>query len=284
MKKCTAVFLILVVLFQLCGCSSSSSLPSIETITDTEESLPSKPTIADIETLKIWSFQYNEATNDYSVFFALLTDSEQYISADVNVDVRIVNDNDEEVYKGTHSVSDGDFGYYSSQISETQYLANLRIPAESISAGTSANGKVYLTVYKDYLLRFDEVYCEAFYCLPVKDPQLTVDYLPQEINVTGYNGNIESKIKIEEVQYTYDKYYTSNLDIIVLGTKTYGSVDSDYDMISYKIYDSEGYVVDSGDLYLADLSVNDKFKDDSIVVYDVVPGENYTIKFSECVW
>ena len=43
-------------------------------------------------------------------------------------------------------------------------------------------------------------------------------------------------------------------------------------------------MVDSGDLYLEDLSVNDKFKDDSIVVYDVVPGENYTIKFSECVW
>ncbi|MBE6572181.1 MAG: hypothetical protein E7656_08040 [Ruminococcaceae bacterium] len=284
MKKYSAVFLILVVLFQLCGCSSSSSLPSIETITDTEESLPLEPTIADIETLKSWSFQYNEATNDYSVFFALLTDSEQYISADVNVDVRIVNDNDEEVYKETHSVSDGDFGYYSSQISETQYLANLRIPAASISSGTSANGKVYITVYKEYLLRFDEVYCEAFYCLPIKDVQLTVDSLPQEINVTGYDGRVESKIKIEEVQYTYDKFYTSQLEITVLGIKTYGGTDSDYDIISYKIYDSEGYVVDSGDLYLTDLSVNDKFKDDSIVVYDVVPGENYKIVFSECVW
>ena len=268
MKKLSAVFLILVLIFQLCSCSW----------------LPFESTTTNIETLKGWSFQYNEGTNDYSIFFALLTDSDRYVSADVDVDIRIVNDNNEEVYRRTCSVTKNDFGYYSSQAAGEQYLANLRIPAADISAGTSANGKVYLTVYKGDFLRFGEVNCEALYCLPVKDVQLIADGLPQEIKVRAYDGKVESKIKIEEVQYTYDKDFASQLRITVTGIKTYGSANSTYDMISYKIYDSDNFMVDSGHLYLSSLSLNDKFMDDSIVVYDVVPGETYTIKFSEYSW
>ena len=55
-------------------------------------------------------------------------------------------------------------------------------------------------------------------------------------------------------------------------------------MISYKIYDSQGYMVDSGNVYLRNLTAGDKFKDDTIVVYDVTPGETYTIKFFEYSW
>lgn len=126
MKK-IAISLVLLLLLNLCGCSI----------------LPVGTNISSIETLKSWSFQYNEGTNDYSVFFALLTDTERYVSADVDADIRIVNENGEEVYKGTHSVSKNDFGYYSSQAAGEQYLANLKIPASDIMAGTSANGKVW---------------------------------------------------------------------------------------------------------------------------------------------
>lgn len=55
-------------------------------------------------------------------------------------------------------------------------------------------------------------------------------------------------------------------------------------MISYKLYDSSGYLVDSGNLFLRDLSAGDKFKDDSIAVYDVKPGESYLLKFTEYSW
>lgn len=268
MKKRFSVFLILILISQMCACSV----------------FPFGLTTSSIETLKGWSFQYNEGTDDYSVFFALLTESDRYVSAEVDVDIRIVNDNNEEVYKGTHSVTKNDFGYYSSQAAGEQYLADIRIPTTDISEGTSANGKVYLTVYKGEVLRFDEVNCDALYCLPVKDVKLIADGLPQEININGYDGKVESKIKIEEVQYTYDKDFTSQLKITVTGTKTYNSTKSVYDMFDYKIYDRNNYVIDSGTLYLNSLSLNDKFKDDSIVVYDVVPGEIYTIKFSEYNW
>ena len=81
MKK-SVLLLVLLLVIQLCGCSL----------------VPVGTRTSDIETLKNWSFQHNEGTNDYSVFFALLTGSERYVSADVDVDIRIVNDNGEEVY------------------------------------------------------------------------------------------------------------------------------------------------------------------------------------------
>ena len=78
MKKILFVFSFSVILL-LCGCSRKMSSMFIEN---------------DIETLKSWSFQFNEGTNDYSLFFGLLNKSDEYISADVDVDIRIVNESE----------------------------------------------------------------------------------------------------------------------------------------------------------------------------------------------
>ena len=88
MKKLLCCLFALV-LISLCGCSL----------------LPEVVLNNDIETLKGWSFQYNSSTNDYSLFFGLLNSNDTYISADVDVDIRIVNDSNEEVYKATASVT-----------------------------------------------------------------------------------------------------------------------------------------------------------------------------------
>lgn len=267
MKKMSVIIILLFVL-TLCGCSL----------------VPGETAAFEVETLKGWSFQHNESTNDYSVFFALLNKSDHYISAEVDVDVRIVNDDGIAVYQATHTVSVDDFGYYTSQAAGDQYLANVRIPESQIEAGTNANGKVYIRVYKGDFLQFDEVNCTARYCLPTLDVQLVADGLPTEINVRDYTGKIRSNIQVEDIAYIHDKNYTSLLKITFTGTKTFGETSSSYDVISYKIYDSQGYVVDTGNVYLSNLAAGDKFKDDTIVVYDVTPGETYTIRFFEYTW
>lgn len=234
-----------------------------------------------IETLKGWSFQYNQGTNDFSLFFGLLNGNDQYISAEVDVDIRIVNESGEEVYKATKSVTRKDFGNYESKAAGKQYLAEIRIPEADIATGKSSNGTVYLTVYKENVVRFDEVNCAALYCLPVSDLTLVAENLPTEISVKGYDGSVESKIRIEDVSYTCDKLLSTTLKITVSGTKTYGSSKIGYDMVAYKIYDSKGYVVESGNLFINGVGKGDKFKDDSISVYDITPGDTYKIVFSE---
>lgn len=234
-----------------------------------------------VETLKSCSFQYNEGTNDYSLFFGLTDKNDKFLSAGVDVDIRIVNDKNEEVYTGTKSVSPDDFGCYTSRAAGEQYLANVRIPAAEIKAGKSESGKVYFTVYKGNALQFDEVNCDALYCLPIEEVQVTFDSFPLDLKMKDFMGGTASVIQIQGAEFKFDKDYIPKLTVTITGEKKSGSRDSGYDMISYKLYDSAGYLVDSGNIYLSSLSAGDKFKDDSVVIYDITPGEFYTFRLSE---
>ncbi|MCM1091619.1 MAG: hypothetical protein NC092_05840 [Butyrivibrio sp.] len=262
--------LLFLMLFLMCGCS----LPAI---TPYEENY--------IETLKSWSFQFNEGTNDYSVFFGLLNQKNEAISADVNVDIRIVNEEGEEIYKSTKAVVKSDFDYYTSTAAGEQYLAELRIPAKDITLGKSSNGTVYLTVYGDAVY-FDEVNCNAYYCLPISDVELVFDTLPFSIDVKGYDGVIESTLQIDDITYSFEKDYIPQVKVTVSGTKIYGRSGTmpSYDVISYKLYDDEEYVITSGNIYLDSLDQGDKFRDDSITIRDITPGETYKLILSEFTW
>lgn len=265
MKK--TVFVVLVVVVScLCGCSffNSGVLQN-----------------SNIKALKGWSFQYNQGTDDYSLFFGLQNENDKFISADVDADIRIVDEDGNELYKQTRSVTQKDFSYYSNQTTGEQYLAEIRIKASEIKEGVSSSGKVYLTVYKEGVVRFDEVNCTALSCLPTKDISLETEQLPVELNVKGFDGKTESIIKIEDVSFKCDSSITPCLEITISGTKTYGVSKSAYDNISYKLYDGSGNLVDSGNIFLKDLSEGDKFKDDSVNIFDVKPGESYLLKFTE---
>ena len=104
----------LCLIFLLSGCSSSAPF--------TDEPFTSDP---DIQTLTGWSFQYNEGTDDYSLFFGLLDQNRAAVSANVTIDIRIVNEENEEVFSGTRSVSENDFGYYTSKAAGESYTFQL---------------------------------------------------------------------------------------------------------------------------------------------------------------
>lgn len=237
-----------------------------------------------VEMLKNWSFQYNEETNDYSIFFELTDKNNKALSANVDVDIRIVNDEFEEVYAGIKSVSTDDYGYYTSQIAGEQYLANVRIPASDIMAGKSASGKLYFSVYKDDVIQFDEVSLDILYCLPIEDVQVTFDLFPLDLKVMDFTGEIVSVIQIQGAEYKFDKAYVPQLTITIIGEKISGNSNGEYDIISYKLYDSAGYMVDSGNVYLSSLNKGDKFKNNSVVIYDATPGESYTFQLFEYGW
>lgn len=153
-----------------------------------------------------------------------------------------------------------------------------------MTAGKSISGTVYFTVYKDDVIQFEEVNCDALYCLPIKDVQVTFDTFPLELKIKDFMGGTASVIQIQGAEYQFDKEYFPQLTITITGEKKSGNSSSGYDMIDYKLYDSAGYMVDSGQIYLPSLNAGDKFKDDSVVIYDVVPGESYVFQLSEYSW
>lgn len=233
-----------------------------------------------VSTLKSWQFQHNESTNDYSVFFAFFNKNDKAIASDATVEIRIVDEAGNELYKATRSITKNDFGNYTSTLQGDQYLANIRIPESAIADGTSTSGTVYLKIYKANAFEFDEVNCKALYCLPVKPVTVIAEQLPCEIVLKDYSGKTESKIVIEEVTSSFNNGLLSSLEISIAGTKTYGD-NSSYDMFGYKLYDSQGYMVKSGSISLSHLEKGDKFKGETINFYDAIPGEEYTIKFTE---
>lgn len=267
MRKIKIFSLIFVLIIGLCSCSAGSAE-------------------FNVETLKGWSFQFNEGTNDYSLFFGLLDKDGNYLATDGSVDIRIVNEKDETVYTATKNFSKDDFGNYTSQIAGEQFLVNVRIPASDIEEGKSSSGKVFLTVYNENAYAFDEVNCEATYCLPVSDINLIHGVFPQEIEVTGYLGGTDAILRITDLTYEFDKEYIPQLKITLFGEKVFGKDSSGvaYDVIDYKLYDREGYSIDSGSVFLDSLREGEKFKDSSIVIYDITPGETYELQLMERSW
>ena len=189
MMKKISLILVLILVVQLLGCAAAPG--------------------ANVETLKGWSFQYNEGTNDYSVFFALLDQKDRYIAAEVDVDIRIVNDREETVYREVHSVTKDDFSNYYSQAAGEQFLANVRIPAGNIKLGSASDGTVYLNIYIGDVLWFDEVNCEAWNCLPIKDVRVQAQGLPQEVEIKDYDGS--------KVQAAAERMQALGAQVIILG-------------------------------------------------------------------
>ena len=265
MKKTISLIVLICILLSISACNSVTSRA---------------------EVLKGWSFQYNEETKDYSLFFGLCDKNDNFVSADAFVAIRIENENGDIVYEGTKSITKSDFGTYTNQIDGERFLANVRIAEAEVLEGTSSNGTVYFTVSDEKTISFDECNCAALYCLPVKAIHLTAGSLPIELQQKGYTGSIESKVRITDVQYIVDSSLSlSRMTVVLSGEKTYGSSELSHDIISYKLYDSEGYMVDSGQVYLGtSLSVGDKFKDDSLVLYDLMPGESYTLQLLDYGW
>ncbi len=254
------------VMFCLCGCGVIST---------------------NVEILKGWSFQYNEGTQDYSLFFGLCDKNEKYVSADATVSIRIENDNGDIVYEGIRNITKNDFGTYSSQIAGERFLANVRINAADIQEGVSSNGTVYFTVSNGNTFSFEECNCSALYCLPVKDILITVSPLPIELQQRGFDGSVSSKLNITDVQYNINSGLGSSTGTFTIsGEKTYGSTSGvNYDIISYKLYDHEGYLTNSGQVYIGtSLSVGDKFRDSSLVIFDLTPGEEYTLQLLDYGW
>lgn len=234
-----------------------------------------------VDTMKGWTFQYNEGTNDYSLFFGLCNSRNKYVSAPATVEIKIVNDNDEVVYEGIKEITKNDFGTYTSQVAGERYLADVRISRDEIAEGSSDSGKVYFTVSNPSEFCFDEVNCNALFCLPIKGVEVEVGELPLELEQKDLWGNIISRVSITNVSYKFDSGYGSpTLHFVISGEKTYESSNSvGYDIISYKLYDSEGYLANSGQVYLGtSLNKGDKFKDDSLAIYDITPGEFYTLQ------
>ena len=254
MRK-TALGLVCALCLLLCGCGAMAT--------------------AQVASLSSWHFQYNSQTDDFSLFFALLDDEGNDIAAPVDVAIRIVNDADETVFEGAASLGMEDFGYYTSEADGERYLAEAVIGADMIQPGKSDEGTVYFTVTGEDLA-FDECTYDVLMGLPTLETIVKAGALPVEVGDQSYYGS--SLFRVEKMEINSDDLL--GVRLIITGEKLEGSADG-IDCFDYRVLDSQGQQAKRGTVYLDSLRVGDRFRDDSVQLYDLIPGESYTVEFCD---
>lgn len=227
------------------------------------------------------SAQYNEAKKGWDVFWGFYTSetSKDGVMQEADINVEIINDNGESVYKNTIHVTDENYGKWTYNLTnQERLLGNIFIPNSSITKGSTTTGQMKLSATLPSGAVFDP---ESLYVynLPLMDLSVKTPDLPVTVNNFDYYGNIDTTVEIQKIDFKYE--YSASAEFVI--TMTYnkdGNSEDEYVQIPYKIKDSSGVIVESGTLFCGPLSVGDTIKE-STYMMDVKLGENYTIEFSD---
>ena len=118
-------------------------------------------------------------------------------------------------------------------------------------------------------------------CNTTLEATINLPNTPKTLTYYTYSGYIDTKCQITDIDISLYSSSSSGLwyEITFIGSCTYnrdGSGESTSMKISYKLYDSSGFVAKSGTAYTESVSVGEKFKE-TINVYYLDPGETYTL-------
>ncbi len=227
---------------------------------------------------------YDDANGCYRYLFSLQDRAGNYIKAPCKVKVEIVNDDGQTVYSGIKLVHTSDFGTWTNNNSSRSYTAAAVYVYDSeITPGTDDGGKITFTVLNDGYFSFDPDKYTIYSGLPKIDLAAqcslklpSVPYVIREYSY--YSDKLEASTTITGITYKFVEGYNGEVTLYIYysGEKTYdyrGSGQSRNLKIGWKLYDEEGYVVDTGTHYGSSLAQGDKFKDSEGRIYNLKPGK-----------
>ena len=227
--------------------------------------------------------QYNEAQGQYIVFFGLKDNDKNYTYASGIASITIKDEKQNVLLSKEIAFTKGDFTDWNNQSWDTsRYLCGLYINRAEIAGSTSINGTLGLKVTLDNGIWFEETSL-SITSLPEKQLQIMLPELP--VSIADYNYSYTSYCEVRKISYTnqisYNGTATITLEMIVTLTgKTAYQNRSDTTQIGYKLFDSDGIVVDSGNIFVTPLAVGESARVTQ-VIYDLDPNMVYTLKLTD---
>ena len=246
-----------------------------------------KEMINKVKYLSDRSFIYYDDADSYVLLFSLKDANETRIAAPSKVDIRIENDKGVIVYKKTHYLTPHNFSTWTSTFYGERYLASVYIDPADIMEGESSSGNVYFTVTNGNYY-FDESKVSAS-DLPKIDLtnacSLTTSSVPVTLTYSSSSGRVYSKVHIANLTYDFTESHdgTVCLTLYFTGEKTYdseGDGNSSSCRIGWKLYDEEGYVIETGTCNTSSLETGEKFKNCEEKIYSLEPGK-YSLKLMD---
>ncbi len=226
--------------------------------------------------MREWYFDENK--EDFAMYFGILNYNEEYIYADVEAEITIINNNEEIVYNKKKALTEADFGSHEDEYeNDIEYLARIPIPRSEVLEGTCAEGNVRLQIYQNGKKLFPAVYDTA-YSLPKLKAKVKCDQLPKRIVSSGYYQNSDSELLLTEFSYENDKTF-DQVNVTLKG-EIVREGDTFLDWYYAKIYDSTGKLADSVQLSYEGFKEGMGYET-TFSLYNLTPGEEYTLEFEE---
>ena len=225
------------------------------------------------------SVQYEEAEKCFILLFSLQDYNENYLKAPAVVDVRIENDNGEIVYDGMEFVYTENYSTWSNRFGKSWLAASVKIPVDWITPGTTEYGTIYFTVHNEEYFSFDEYALTLSGDLPTIDlAEGCVLHLPEcPISISDEDYRDYLLTVVTDVTYSFEESYGDvELYLYFTGERTDFEPDgyvSKYCSIGWKLYDKDGYVIDSGTATTPALEPGDRFRNVEEHIYNLTPGE-----------
>ena len=225
--------------------------------------------------------QYDEAKKQHIVFFGLQTESGTYVDASGYADVVIKDKSGYVIYDRRINFTPADFTSWTNSSWDTsRYMCGLYIDQDDIEGSASESGDLTMKVTLSDGTWFSE-YTMTVYDLPPVQLSITVPELPAVYTDEAYSYT--SIVSINKLEYTTSTSYdgTARVEFTVLlklEEKSKRQNESDRVHVGYKLYDSEGVVVGSGQILSDPIAVGESSRD-SFTIYDLDPRETYVLKF-----
>lgn len=292
MRKTIIIFTVICLLFALNGCMAMQTLSSGGTETQTHPVSGTEPATPNLtvpttmilkeeaEYISDRRVQYNEATEQFVVFFGLQNSHGKYVSGSGEAEISIVDEKDNCLFQQNISFSPLDFTDWTNQSwDEPRYMCGLYIDRNKISESLSSSGKLTIKVVLSDGSYFDG-YTTSIYDLPEKQVQIVLPELPAKTKDVSYSYTSYSEVRqiSYESRINYDGTASVTMELVVtLTEKSAYQSRNDSLHIGYKLLDSTGVIVDSGTIYVSPLGVGESARETEYF-YDLNPNEIYTLK------
>ena len=285
MKKTISLMLALVMCLSLCACvqvpqNEGSGTESKPSITPTQTSHQKDNKIGYISDRRV---QYNKQNDQYIVFFGLKTEAKEYTSSAGTAEIVIKDDGGEILYEKNISFNKNDFtSWTNTSWDSSRYLCGLYINRSDLQGAASSSGKLSLKVVLDDGTWFE---AEQLYItdLPAISVNIILPEIPSTYKDTRYSS-YTATVQVSKLEYNttinYDGTATLKVNVVLkLLSKSGKTNESSTVCVGYKLYDSDGVVVDSGHIYSNPIAVGEASKED-FIIYDLNPRETYKLVFS----
>ena len=212
-----------------------------------------------------------DLSNDKEFWIRLRDENNNQYIAPFIIEIKIVNDNGKTVYNETKNIKSEDF-QQNGNANVPGPLAKILLSKEDIVKDTVDTGTVYFKIYNPgYFITGEN-----------GERKAQVSGLMEKLELPKLPDTISSSttsVKITNITYEVS---SDNLYIYFTGEKTYDTKGSSYSRackVGWKLYDSEGFLVDSGVFYTDALKVGEKFKNAKEYCWDVVePSMTYRLE------